>query len=87
MGRSSVEATKALLIRAVCATLPARLTGWTGLCFLGDVFDVGGLEVVELEEVEDGVPVSGTAVDCAKTAHALMGNVSRITRAQGAGRK
>jgi hypothetical protein len=87
MGRSSVEATKALLIRAVCATLAARLVWWTGLCFLGGAVDVFGLEVVDLEDAEEGVLVSGAAVDCAATAHATMGNVSRITRARGAGRK
>ena len=80
-----MEATKAFLIRAVCATLAARLVWWTGLCLLGGV-GVFGLEAVELEVAEEGVLGVGAAVDCAATAHATVGNVSSITRVRGAGR-
>jgi len=48
------------------------------LCFLGGVFAVFGLVVVE-----EGVFAVGEEVDCAATAQATKGSESRIARARG----
>src|SRR5208337_1844074 len=66
IGSSSFEATKACLMRAVCATRDARLVRWVGLCFV--VGFPAGLPLLDCA-VPDTVPgpdvsAAGVAVDC-----------------------
>ena len=87
MGCNSLEATKAFLIRAVRATLAARLMRWAGLRFAGFFFAVFvWLAVFGLEAEEPEGLAPGATVDCGAAGMASISNESRTTIQPEAGR-
>ncbi len=83
MGCNSLEATNAFLIRAVRATLAARLMRWAGLRFAGFFFAVfAWLAVFGLEAEELDLPVLDAEGACGATGKATISDESKTAKAR-----
>jgi hypothetical protein len=84
IGSSSFEATKACLMRAVCATRDERLEAWlvwcVDLCFAVGFLVVACLALPDFAVPDPEVLAAGVAVDCATPDKPSISNPNRRTK-------